>query len=192
MRAYQKIKSRFRLSEIPHFANYALFLKEQYALLMGADNGLVITLEDSRCFHSSTDFVAMWKRQIFLRHWSPASQIGRQTRQTRPADPAVAATLFRTKERTWAQIPFARRQLQATDLHESWKKAFFPLDVISFSSLPCPLSRSLVIRNFWFWPTAMRIWIWTTIITCGNNLKNRDKKAKILTIQENYIKNAWN
>jgi len=48
-----------------------------------------------------------------------ASQIGRQTRQTWTADPAFVATLFRTKEKMRAQIPFARQQLQATDLHES-------------------------------------------------------------------------
>lgn len=46
------------------------------------------------------DFVAMWKRQIFLRHWSH-SQPNRKTNAANTVGGfAVAATLFRAKGRT--------------------------------------------------------------------------------------------
>lgn len=90
-RAYQKIKSWFIIDSRKFRELRVPFLEEQYALLMIADNSSIPTFKDSRCFHSSTDFVAMWKRQIFLRHWSQPAKSedkrGKHGRQIRLSQP---------------------------------------------------------------------------------------------------------
>lgn len=118
------------------------------------------SLEISRCFHASTDLVAMWKRQILLRHWSqPAKSEDKRGKHEAGGDPLSQPPCFE-RERDSVRPP----TITGHGFAWKWeKKKVFPSHQgKGYSSFSLSFSSSRTIRNFRLRSTDARIWIWSS------------------------------
>lgn len=159
---------------------------------MDVDNSPITAFEDSLCFHSSTDFVAMWKRQILLRHWSqPAKSEDKRGKHGRQIWLSQPPCFEREREQGHRFCSPAGNYRPRICMKVEKKKLFSVRRYLLFISfLPSPPFSLSFSHRLWrnFWSTTTRIW--TTIIT-WKKIK-MIKKSKQEVICFNYSKKLCN
>ena len=163
IRAYQKIKSCFRLLEISHSANHVAFLKEQYALLMSADNGLHYYCLKIHSVFTARQISTPCENDRFsfvIDHSQPNRETNEANMDGRSGFRSNPVSNERENESTNSIRPPA-----ITGHGFAWKlkkKLFFPLGVIFFSSFSLFLSLSFSLS-----PSPSLSLVLSLLMTCN-------------------------